>query len=579
MLGFFLVNLIFFFIIFGIIGTISSFTSPKEFALSENSVLHLKFESEIVDRSSDNPFESFDFMTGKPQPAMGLNKIIKNINKAKEDENIKGILLDLSVINAGIASIGEIRESLIEFKDSGKFIIAYGEMYTQGAYYLASIADNVYLNPVGALDFRGLNANVMFFKNLLEKIGVDAQIIRHGEFKSAGEPFYLEEMSEENREQMQSIISSMWNNITNDISKSRNLSVNHLNKVADDFLSRNPTLALDNSIIDGIKYKDEVYSEIKELLDIEEKAEINFVTYSQYNHAPMPKTMIKAGVRDRIAVIYGMGNIISGEGSDYTMGSDRIAKAIRKARKDENIKAIVFRINSGGGSALASDVMLREIMLAKEEKPVIASFGDVAASGGYYIACAADKIIASPTTITGSIGVFGMIPNMKEFFNDKLGITFDNVKTNELADFASTDRPLKEVERRIIEESIEDVYETFITHVAEGRGLTKETVDNIGRGRVWTGAEAKTIGLVDDFGGLEYAIEQAAEMAELEDYRIIEYPEQKTFFELLMSDMGGVHEYFIKKNLGESYFYYEQIQSIKESTGILTRMPFDIVIE
>lgn len=561
------------------ISALSSIGTKQAFSLSENSVLHLKFDSEIVDRASDNPFESFDFMSGKPSPALGMNNILKNINKAKEDENIKGIFLDLSVINAGTASVSEIREALLDFKESEKFIISYGEMYSQNAYYLASVADKVYLNPVGALDFKGINASMMFFKNLLEKVGVEAQIIRHGEFKSAGEPFYLQEMSSENREQMQSIISSLWNNITQDISKSRNLSVNHLNRVADELLSRTPTLALDNSIIDGIKHKDEVFDHIRELLELDENTDINFVTYSQFSRSPMPKSMIKAGVRDRIAVIYGMGNIISGEGNAYTMGSDRISKAIRKARLDDNVKAIVFRINSGGGSALASDVMLREIILAAEEKPVVASFGDVAASGGYYVACAADKIIASPTTITGSIGVFGMIPNMEEFFNDKLGITFDNVKTNTLADFAAIDRPLKDVERKIIEEAIAEVYDTFITHVSEGRDLPKETVDNIGRGRVWTGAEAKSIGLIDDLGGLTYAIEQAAELAELEDYRIVEYPEEQSFIEVLMADMDGIHEYFVKRNLGDNYIYYKQIQSINESTGILARMPFDLIIE
>ncbi|MBS4012144.1 MAG: signal peptide peptidase SppA [Bacteroidetes bacterium] len=579
MLGTFLIFLIPLIMLFGMISLIGTIGTEKAFDVNENTVLQLKFESEIVDRSSDNPFESFDFMSGKAQSAIGLNDMLKNVKKAGADNNIKGIFLDMTGINAGYATIAEIRNELLKFKESGKFIIAYGESYSQKAYYLASVADEVYLNPVGMIDFSGLNMQSMFFKNLLEKIGIEAQVIKHGDYKSAGEPFYLEKMSDANREQMLSIASSMWNSITNDISKSRNLSLNHINNVANGLLTRKPSLALDNSMIDGIKHRDEIMDNIRQKLGLGEKDKINFASYAQYKNAPMPKELLNVGAKDYIAVIYGMGNIISGEGGDYTMGSDRIAEAIREARLNDKVKAIVFRINSGGGSALASDVMLREIKLASEVKPVVASFGDVAASGGYYVACAADKIIANPSTITGSIGVFGMIPNMKDLFNQKLGITFDNVKTNTLADFGATNRPLTATEKELIQEMIGEIYDTFITHVSEGRSLPKETVDNIGRGRVWTGSEAKDIGLIDDFGGLEYAIVVAAELAELENYRIIEYPKKKTFIEMLLADMGGVREYFIKQQLGENYIVYKQIQTIKESTGILARIPFEMIID
>ena len=579
MLGTFLIFLIPLIMLFGMISLIGTIGTEKAFDVTENTVLQLKFESEIVDRSSDNPFESFDFMSGKPQSAIGLNDMLKNIKKAAADTNIKGIFLDMTGINGGYATIAEIRNELLKFKESGKFIIAYGESYSQKAYYLASVADEVYLNPVGMIDFSGLNMQSMFFKNLLEKIGVEAQVIKHGDYKSAGEPFYLERMSDANREQMQSIASSMWNSITNDISKSRNLSLNHINNVANGLLTRKPSLALDNSMIDGIKHRDEIMDIIRQKLGLGEKDKINLATYAQYKNAPMPKELLNVGAKDYIAVIYGMGNIISGEGGDYTMGSDRIAEAIREARLDEKVKAIVFRINSGGGSALASDVMLREIKLAAEVKPVVASFGDVAASGGYYVAVAADKIIANPSTITGSIGVFGMIPNMKDLFNKKLGITFDNVKTNTFSDFGATERPLTATEKELIQEMIGEVYDTFITHVSEGRNLPKETVNNIGRGRVWTGSEAKDIGLIDDFGGIEYAIQVAAELAELEKYRIIEYPKQKTFIEMLLADMGGVREYLIKKQLGDDYIFYKQLQNIKESTGIIARIPFEMIID
>ena len=579
MAGSILIVLIFVLLFLAMLGSLASIGQKSVFVVQDNSVLHLKFNTEIVDRSRENPFESFDFLSGRPQSTIGLIDIIRNLRKAKADDNIKGVFLDLTHVSTGLSSISEIRENLIELKAEGKFIIAYGEMFSQNAYYLASVADEIYLNPVGLLDFRGLNAQMMFFKNMLEKIGVEPQIIRHGEYKSAGEPFYLEKMSPENREQMQSIISSMWNNVINDISKSRNLSVNHLNMVADNYLSRTPSGALDNSMIDGIKHRDEIYERIRELLEINQDDKINFASFSQYKRALPPKEMTKSGVNDQIAVIFGQGMIISGKGSENNMGSDRIAAAIRKARLDDNVKAIVFRINSGGGSALASDVMLREVILAAKEKPVVASFGDVAASGGYYVACAADVIIANRSTITGSIGVFGMIPNMKELFESKIGLSFDNVKTNELADFASINRPLTNLEREIIKESIGEVYDTFISHVAEGRNLPKETVDNIGRGRVWTGVEAMQVGLIDEFGGLEYAIDKAAELAEIEDFRLIEYPEQKSFFEMLMDDMGGVTHNIIQRELGDSYIYYKLIQDIKNQSGILARMPFEIIIE
>ncbi len=578
-LGSLVVLILFFFLFFGIVGVISSIGKKKDFSVKENTVLKLDFKSPIIDRASDNPFETFDYFSGRPQSMMGLNDVIKNIQKAKADDKIKGIFLDLSFINAGWATIGEIRNALIDFKDSGKFIIAYGEMFTQNAYYLASVADELYLNPVGSIDFRGLNMQVFFLKNMLDKIGVEAQVIRAGDYKSAGEPLMLDSMSDENREQLQSIASTMWNSIVKDISKSRNLSANHLNRVADEYSSRNPVSALDNSMIDGIAHRDEIFDRLRELLEIEKDKEINFASYSEYSRAPLPESMRKKDVTDKIAVVYGMGNIISGEGSETSMGSDRISKAIRKARLDDDVKAIVFRINSGGGSALASDVMLREVILASEEKPVIASFGDIAASGGYYVACAADKIIANPSTITGSIGVFGMIPNMQELFNEKLGINFENVKTNTLADFGSVDRPLTLKEREIMKEFIAEVYDTFISHVSEGRNLPKESVDEIGQGRVWTGYEAMQIGLVDDFGGLNYAIEQAALLAEIDDYIVVEYPIRKSMIDQLLSDFMGVEESLMFENLGNIYKYYMKIKSLKEASGVQARMPFELVIE
>lgn len=576
MLGFFLTFLLFVFIFIGIIASIGK-KDPVEVA--PQSLLHLKLNTPIVDRSSDNPLDGFDFFTFASMKPVGLNELTRNIRKAKEDENVSGIFLDLSMTQTGWSTISEVRELLLDFKESGKFIVAYGDVMTQGAYYLATVADEIYINPEGAVDFRGLNAEVMFLKNMLEKIGIEPQLIRHGKFKSAGEPLFLEKLSPENREQIQDYISSIWNTALKDIGDQRQLSINQLSDIANTFETRTPQGALQSGMIDGIVYRDEVMDIFREKLEIEKDKKVNLVQLARYNNAPLPKSMIPTRTRDKIAVIYGTGNIIMGEGDEGNMGGDRIAEALRKARMDTTVKAIVFRVNSGGGSALASEIMLREAMLAAEEKPLIVSMGDVAASGGYYVACYADKIIASPNTLTGSIGVFGMIPNMQEFFNDKLGITFDNVKTNTLADLGSVSRPLNRVEKEIIQSEIERIYETFIHHVAEGRNLPVSRVDSIAQGRIWSGVDAKRVGLIDDFGGINYAIEQAAEMAEIENYRIVEYPEQKDLMTMLREGFGGMETRFLRSRLGESYSVYEKMQQATENTGILMRIPYDVSID
>lgn len=578
MLGFFLMSIILLFIFIGMLSSLASFSKKEAVLLKPKSVLHLTLTTEIVDRGGGNPFESFDPMSFQPKPATGLNELIKNLKKAKNDPNVDGIYLDLTLLQAGWASVDEIRQAMIDFKESGKFIVAYGETYTQNAYYLATVADKVYLHPEGSIDFRGLNSELIFFKNMLEKVGVEPQVIRHGKYKSATEPFFLEQMSPENREQVLSYVSSIWNSVLKGISDSRGLTVNHINDVANAYNTRNAALALESRMIDGIMHRDEVLEELRERLEKDEARDIEFVELSKYMNVPESKEARAPRSSDKIAVIYGMGNILSGSGNERSMGSDRIAAAIREARLDESVKAIVFRINSPGGSALASDVILREVKLASGVKPVIASMGDVAASGGYYVACGADMIVASPSTITGSIGVFGMIPNMQNFFNNKLGITFDNVKTNEYADMMTVSRPLRPNERDIIQENIEQVYSTFTTHVAEGRGISVAQVDSIGQGRVWSGAEAVQIGLVDELGGLTYAIEKAAEKAGLETYRLVEYPTRKDFFTQLLEDFGQVQEVFVKRKLGEAYQYYKQVEQMNQMTGILTRMPYDIII-
>jgi len=577
MLGFLLAGFLLFFLLIGLlIGSLSGALSRQEvFIAQPGTVLHLTLDQQIVDRGTQDPFGSFNPLTLQPTRNLGLNEILQNIGKAKDDPNISGILLDMGLFNAGWSTIDEIRQKLYDFKQSGKFILAYGEFFNQRAYYLSTVADAIYVHPEGMIELVGLNSEIMFFKNTLEKLGIDAQIVRHGEFKSAGEPFFLERMSSENREQIESFLGSIWGNVVSDISESRGIAPDELLAMVDQFVTRDPALALKNGLIDGKLHRDEVMERLREKLELEEVGDIRLATLSEYSNSVRKETP----VREKIAIIYGTGAILPGLGSETVMGSARIAEAIKQARTDTMVKAIVFRINSPGGSALASDVILREVELARNEKPVIVSMGDVAASGGYYVASKANYIIANPNSITGSIGVFGVIPNMQNFFNQKLGITFDNVKTNEFADFGSISRPLKERERAILEEQIARIYNTFINHVSIGREMTPEEVDKVGAGRVWSGAEALEIGLVDELGGLELAIDVAAEKAGIENYSIVELPMPRTFLQRLVEDFGQAQQSHLKRNLGQAYHYLRQLENVNQKSGLLMRMPFDITIE
>jgi protease-4 len=582
MLGVFLAFFLGIIVLVGMIAAlVSSADSKKEAKVEPNSVLHINFEAQINDRSSNNPFENFDFGSMSGKQGIGLNDILENIEKAKTDDNIKGIYIDLQSVPAGIATIEEIRNKLIEFKESKKFIVAYSEVYTQGAYYLASVADEVWLNPEGLIEFKGLGAQVMFFKGLLEKMEVEPQVIRYGKFKSAIEPFILDKMSEANREQTMKYMGSIWNNIVKGIADSRGLTPAQLNLIADSALVQNAKDAVEQKLADKLYYKDQVLDDLKDRCGLEDAKKLKLVSMVKYTDAPKAKKKDDKGLaKDKIAVIYASGSIEGGEGDDQTIGSDRISKAIRKARLDENVKAIVLRVNSPGGSALASDVIWREVVLAKAVKPVVASMGDVAASGGYYISCAADTIVAQPNTITGSIGVFGLLMNLKNLMNNKLGITVDTVKTNHYADLGSAFRPLTQAERDIIQNSVNEIYGSFIGKVAEGRGMKVADVDSIGQGRVWSGYDAKGLGLVDVLGGMEDAIEIAAKMAKLDNYRVAEYPEQKEPFKAFMEELSGEGEdVMLKKSLGENYRFYKTLDDMRKMEGIQARMPFDIYID
>ena len=576
MLGIILASILMFFISIGVISAIVS-SQDKPVEIKEKTVLHMELNKVITDRSNKNPFSDFNFNTFQPIVQMGLDDIIKNLEKAKNDPNIEGIYLDLTVIPTGIATIEEIRNALLDFKESGKFIISYSDNYTQPSYYIATVADKVYMNPEGLLMHVGLRSEIMFFKEALEKLGIEPQIIRHGKFKSAVEPFMYKQMSEENRKQVMTYLGSIWDHMLSGISKERNISIKKLNDLADNLSLKNAPLAVENGLIDELKYKDEILAELAELTDKEDSKDIEHINLAKYTK--VPDSNRKKLEKNKIAVVYASGSVIMGEGEEGTIGSDRISRAIRKARKDSTIKAIVFRVNSGGGSALASEVIWREVKLAQEVKPVIASLGDVAASGGYYIVAPAQKIIASPNTITGSIGVFGLLANGKEMLNDKLGIYVDVVKTNKYSDMGSFTRRLTAQERETIKFGIEEIYDTFISHVAEGRGMTKEEVDEIGQGRVWSGANAIEIGLIDGFGGLNDAIAMAAEAAEVESYRTVGYPELKDPFEQIMQELqGNVRVSILKNELGNEYKYYEAIQNLTKLDGIQARIPYRVEI-
>lgn len=577
MLGFFLSMVIIFIICFVIIvGAISSIDSDKTVVVTNNSVLFLNLDQAITERTPKNPFGSLPIVGSEEKDGIGLNDFIKAVQKAKTDDNIKCIYLNVSSPNAGYATLREVRNALIDFKKSHKKIIAYSEVYTQGAYYLASVADKVYLNPEGALEFKGFSSELTFFKGTLEKVGVEMQVIRVGNYKSAVEPFILDKMSDYNRKQVTAYVGGLYNTFLSDIALSRNIQKDSLYAIADNYKVQQPQDAVNFKMIDALKYKDQILEELKGLSGRTRGENIRSVSINDY-----AKNNTDTGEgKDKVAVIYANGEISGGEGSDNQIGSERISRAIRKARLDDDIKAVVLRVNSPGGSALASDVIWREIVLTKKEKPVIASFGDVAASGGYYIGCAADSIFVQPNTITGSIGVFGIIPNFQNLMTNKLGITFDGVKTGKYADIMATNRPMTEGERFIIQNELNRIYSGFVSRVADGRKKSKAYIDSIGGGHVWIGTDAVQIGLADRIGSFNDAIKAAAKKAKLKKYKVVEYPDVIDPWKSLMDEgTDKIKTYYTKQELGDNYFLYQQMKKVIASSGIQARMPFEAVIK
>ena len=570
-----LIGLIF---VFSIVSVIEKALGGKEqetFVPKSKSVLVLDFSKPISERKSDNPFQSFDFSEGEK---LSLDMVLMNLRKAKSDTAIKGLYLKMGGGEGGFATLEEIRNAILDFKKAGKFIVAYGEVFNQKSYFLASAADKIFMNPQGGMELKGLSAQIMFFKSALEKLNVEVQVFRHGKFKSAVEPFFLDKMSENNRAQTEAFLNSIWNSIVTGIAQQRGITNDEINRMADNMMIRKPEDAVKYKLVDGLKYEDEVQLFMREKLGLKPETNFSLVKMSEYKRAG--KELTKTDAKNKIAIIYAVGEIESGEGDDETIGSDRIARAIREARLDSSIKAIVLRVNSPGGSALASDVMWREVTLAKKAKPFIVSMGDVAASGGYYISCAADRIFAQPNTITGSIGVFGIMPNAQRLLSERMGINIDTVNTNKHSDMGTMFRKLDATESEVMQQSVEDVYQTFISRVAEGRKIAKDNVDSIGQGRVWSGADGLKIKLVDEIGGLEKAIQYAASKVKLKEgeYKMISLPKKSNPVEKILKNFEGDLDAKIQQKLGKEVEYLYHIRRLLNAKGVRARLPYDVIV-
>lgn len=558
--------------IFLLIGISASMSQPTTFSPSSNSVLKIALNGALSDQKTDNPYA---MLLGEEDTELSLTDILKAIKEAKNSDNIKGIYIEAGNFSAGSSSIDAIRRAITDFKESGKFVVAYGDQYTQGSYYLASVADKVYINPQGALLLTGMSSQTMFYKGLLNKLGVEMLIFKVGTYKGAVEPFMLDKLSDANREQISSYMNGIWDNITADIAKSRKITVEDVNHYADQgFAIALPEKALECGLVDELKYKPEAEEYVKELAGQTDK-KLKTVGVDKVRNIKSKEGKSK----NKIAVLYAEGEITEAVTSPYSMDksiTEKVAKELIKLKEDESIKAVVLRVNSPGGSAFTSEQIWKQVLELKKVKPIVVSMGDVAASGGYYISCAANKIVAEPNTLTGSIGIFGMFPNMTGLFN-KVALTTDVVKTNTYADLGDVSRPMREDEKALIQSRIESGYDTFITRCADGRGMTKAAIDSIGQGRVWTGEQAIEKGLVDELGGIEKAIAVAAKLADLKDYKLVEVSGSKDFLkDLFEKQLDEVKLNVVKQLMGEDFEYFKTLNLIKSAPAIQTRLPYDV---
>ena len=575
--GIIIASILFFVVILASFSAIVS-SGNKPVAISNNSILVLKAGVPIPDRGDQNPFSGVDLLNMTLAPVPGLNDILHNIEKASGDSKIKGILIENGLLPSGWATTEEIRNAILKFREGGKFVISYSDyILTQECYYLATAADKIYINPGSMVEFKGLSSEVMFYKKALEKIGVEVQVTRHGKFKGAVEPFILDKLSEENKTQIKDYAGSLWNQVISDISKSRDIPADKLNLIADNIEGNLASKALETKLVDGLLYRDVLIDTLKVLSGISKDKDLNLISMNKY--IKVPETKMMYSVKNKIAVVYASGTIVTGKGNDNNIGGNYYADIIRKVRRDTSVKAIVLRVDSPGGSAIASDIMWRELDLAAKVKPVVISMGNYAASGGYYISAPGTKIYADPMTISGSIGVFGLIPNAGKLLEEKLGLTTEIVKTNKNSDFPSIYRPMNSYEKELMQMSIEKIYSDFVDRVASGRRMSAASVDSIGQGRVWSGTSALRIGLIDEIGGLKDAINGAAKLAGVESYSIRELPVLEDPYTKILSQLSGEIRISILKNeLGESVKYYKMFQEIKDMSGIQARLPYFIDI-
>jgi protease-4 len=559
--------------LFVAVGAVSSLTAKEKPDVDKKSVLVIDLSNQFNEQKKENPLSG---LTGSEGDLPGLYDVIRLIDHARTDDRIAGIYIEANGNGNGMASNNELRDALQRFKATRKFVLAYADMLSQGAFFVASVADKVYVNPSGGVDWSGFNVDLAFLKGTLDKLEIKPQIFYAGKFKSATEPFRTDKMTPENKLQTTVWLNNLYSYYLSKISSAKKIDTATLHQWSNVGAIQFPQDAYKLRLIDGLNYEDEVRDEMKAKLKIGKHDKLNLITIDKYEEA----VDYKQTGKDRIAVIYAAGNIVDGEGSKDNIGGDRFKKMIRKVRMDASIKAIVLRVNSGGGSALASENIWRELSLAKKEKPLVVSFGDVAASGGYYIACGADSIFASPNTITGSIGVFTLLPNMQDFFRNKLGVTFDGVKTATYADAGSVYRPLNTIEQKFVQNSVDRIYMQFKQRVAEGRKRDTAYIDSIAQGRVWSGSDGVRIGLVDKIGGLQDAIDCAARLAKTNNYRLREYPEHESWLNQLFKKKSDESAAAIKAQVGaENYQVIQELTRIKEMCGgAQTRLPFQFFI-
>lgn len=563
------------FLMIGIISSIASLSSSTKPTVPASAVLVMDFKLPITEQGEESPF-SPDMLFSDAKLNLSSSSILnmlQTLDRAAADPSIKFLYMNLNQIQAGVTHIEELRAAILKFRESGKAVIAYADNYSQGAYYLATAADKVYINPYGSATLTGLSISTMFFKDLLDRAGVEAQLIRHGKFKAAAEQFISNKMSEENREQLKAYLDAVWNTWTTDIAASRSISKAKIDSITDNLVLTTAQKALDNKLVDGLLYKDELSDTLAHLFGVETEKEVEYINITAYSRATA-KVNLKE--KNKIAVIYANGEILMGK-SDNNITSDHYAALLADVRKDSTIKAVVFRVNSPGGSAQSADIIERELKLLKKDKPVVVSFGDYAASGGYWISANADKIITNNTTLTGSIGVFSMALNIQKALNKHLSINTGTVNTNKHSDFMSGYRPLDKEEVAFMQSAVEVIYTDFINLVAKGRGMTPEKVDSVAQGRVWSGADALKIGLADERGGILSAIDAAAAMASLEGYRIVEYPVRKSQIEKLMESLSETEA--AAKVLNNPYFLLEKAYSaLKKEKGVKTmaRIPYNL---